>query len=173
MGRTIPKASHFCATRRLGQVAFDRHSCPQPLQEHNYQVALSEALLGYLPHLNFLSPPSMNDRVEEQSEVAIQKRMQAHTAINLWAGSQPPSLFKTGDRVWLEAKNLKLPYQSLKLMPKHHRPFYIKQMILNVAAQLELPLAWTIHDVFHTGLLTAFKETPVRRQLPETTPRRH
>ena len=60
----------------------------------------------------------MNDRVEEQSEVAFQKQMQARTAINLWAGSQPQSLFKTGDRVWLEGKNLKLPYQSLKLAPK-------------------------------------------------------
>ena len=101
----------------------------------------------------------MNDRVEEQSEVAFQKRMQARTAINLWAGSQPRSLFKTGDRVWLEGKNLKLPYQSLKLAPKRHGPFHIKRMVSNVAAQLELPPAWTIHDVFHTSLLTPFRET--------------
>ena len=90
------------------------------------KVAPSKALLGYLPRLDFLSPPSMNDRVKERSEVAFQKRMQARTAINLWAGSQPPSLFKTGDKVWLEAKNLKLPYQSLKLVPKRHGPFRIK-----------------------------------------------
>ena len=32
-------------------------------------------------------------------------------------------------------------------------------MILNVAAQLELPPAWTIHDIFHMGLLTLFRET--------------
>ena len=32
-------------------------------------------------------------------------------------------------------------------------------MISNVAAQLELPPAWTIHDIFHTGLLTPFRET--------------
>ena len=123
------------------------------------KVALSKALLGYLPRLDFLSPPSMNDRVEERSKVAFQKRMQARMAINLWAGSQPQSLFKAGDRVWLEGKNLKLPYQSLKLAPKRHGPFRIKRMISNVAAQLELPPAWTIHDVFHTGLLTPFRET--------------
>ena len=88
--------------------------------------------------------------------------MQARTVINLWAGSQPPGLFRTGDRVWLEGKNLKLPYQSLKLAPKchrWHRPFRIRQMISNVAAQLELPSAWTIHNVFHTGLLSPFVET--------------
>ena len=138
---------------------------PIAMAAHNHytnattKVAPSEALLGYLPCLDFLSPPSMNDRVEERSEVAFQKRMQARTAINLWAGSQPLGLFKTGDRVWLEAKNLKLPYQSLKLAPKRHGPFRIKRMISSVAAQLELPPAWTIHDVFHTGLLTMFKET--------------
>ena len=85
--------------------------------------------------------------------------MQACTTINLWAGSQPPSLFKTGDRVWLESKNLKLPYQSLKLVPKCHGPFCISRMISNIAARLELPPAWTIHDIFHAGLLTLFKET--------------
>ena len=63
-------------------------------------------------------------------------------------------------RVWLEGKNLKLPYQSLKLAPKCHGPFCIKCMISNVAAQLELPPAWTIHDIFHTGLLMLFRETP-------------
>ena len=46
------------------------------------KVAPSEALLGYLPRLDFLSPPSMNDRVEERFEVAFKKRMQARTAIN-------------------------------------------------------------------------------------------
>ena len=153
---------------------------PIAMAAHNHysnattKVAPSEALLGYLPHLDFLSPPLMNDRVEERSEVAFQKWMQARTAINLWAGTQPPSLFETGDRVWLEGKNLKLPYQSLKLVPKRHGPFQIKRMISNVAAQLELPPAWTIHDVFHTGLLMPFRETPqYSDNFPRPPPRRH
>jgi hypothetical protein len=81
----------------------------------------------------------MNERVEEQTKVAFQKRLQAHQAINHWAGRQPPTLYATGDRVWLEGKNLKLPYQSLKLTPKRHGPFKIIKVISPVAYQLALP----------------------------------
>ena len=61
--------------------------------------------------------------------------------------------------MWLEAKNLTLPYISAKLAPKHHRPFRITKEISPVAYQLELPRAWTIHDIFHSLLLTPYKET--------------
>jgi hypothetical protein len=124
------------------------------------RVAPSEAMFGYLPRLDYQTPPSMNDRAEERTEMAYQKRLQAREAINKWAGVQPSSLFKTGDRVWLEGKHLNLPYQTLKLAPKRHGPFLITKVISPVAYRLELPPAWTIHDVFHAGLLTPYRETP-------------
>ena len=62
--------------------------------------------------------------------------------------------------MWLKAKHLSLPYASAKLAPKHHGPFKIMKEISPVAYQLELPRAWTIHDVFHSSLLTPYKETP-------------
>ena len=68
-----------------------------------------------------------------------------------------------GDWVWLEAKHLALPYTSAKLAPKCHSPFQITKEILPVAYQLELPRAWTIHDVFHSSLLMPYKETPEHR----------
>jgi hypothetical protein len=117
-------------------------------------------MFGYLPRLDYQTPPSMNDRVEERTEMAYWKRLQAREAINKWAGVQPSSLFKTGDRVWLEGKHLNLPYQMLKLAPKHHGPFLITKVVSPVAYRLELPPAWTIHDVFHAGLLTPYRETP-------------
>ena len=61
--------------------------------------------------------------------------------------------------MWLKAKNLALPYTSAKLAPKCHRPFRITKEISPVAYQLELPRAWTIHDIFHSLLLTPYKET--------------
>ena len=64
-----------------------------------------------------------------------------------------------GDQVWLEAKNLALPYQMHKLALKHHGPFTIMKRVSPVAYQLSLPPAWTIHDVFHASLLTPYRET--------------
>jgi len=92
--------------------------------------------------------------------MAYRKRLQAREAINKWAGIQPKGLFDIGDRVWLEGKNLNLPYQTLKLAPKRHGPFEITERVSPVAYRLNLPPGWTIHDVFHAGLLTPYRETP-------------
>jgi hypothetical protein len=80
-------------------------------------------------------------------------------ALNKLAHTIPPDQFTVGDRVWLEAKNLKLPYQTPKLAPKRHGPFTIMKHVSPVAYQLQLPPTWTIHNVFHAGLLTPYRET--------------
>ena len=46
-----------------------------------------------------------------------------------------------------------------KLTPKRHGPFEIVKKVSPVAYQLKLPMAWTIHDVFHASLLTPYCET--------------
>ena len=122
-------------------------------------VAPIEALLGYLPRLDYSGPPSMNERAEERTINAHQKRVQAKEAINHWAGEPPKGRFETGNRVWLEGKNLKLPYQNLKLAPKRYGPFKVTKIISPVAYQLNLPPSWTIHNVFHAGLLSPYRET--------------
>ena len=80
-------------------------------------------------------------------------------ALNKTAQATPPSQYKEGEWVWLEAKYLTLPYASTKLAPKHHRPFQIMKEISLVAYQLALPRAWMIHNVFHSSLLTRYEET--------------
>jgi hypothetical protein len=67
--------------------------------------------------------------------------------------------FKVNDQVWLESKNLKIPYQSRKLTPKQEGPFKIKEVLGPVTYQLTLLKQWKIHDVFHACLLTPYKET--------------
>ena len=101
----------------------------------------------------------MNERAEERTITAHQKRVQAKEAINRWAGEQPKAKLHAGDRAWLEGKNLKLPYQNLKLAPKRYGPFKISRVISPVAYQLDLPPSWTIHNVFHAGLLSPYHET--------------
>jgi len=94
-------------------------------------------------------------------EVLHQKCTQAIAAINKVAnqGHTPEGQFKEGDQVWLEATNLKLPYHTPKLAPRHQGPFHISKVISPVAYRLVLPLSWGIHDVFHSLLLLPYKET--------------
>ena len=47
--------------------------------------------------------------------------------------------FTLGQRVWLENKNLKLPFQSKKIAPKRQGPFRITKVLSPVAYQLKLP----------------------------------
>jgi hypothetical protein len=72
----------------------------------------------------------------------------------------PASTWKIGQLIWLEGKNLPLPYGTVKLAPQHHGPFKITKIIFPVAVQLKLPAQWTIHPVFHTSLIMPYVETP-------------
>jgi hypothetical protein len=67
--------------------------------------------------------------------------------------------FKKGDEVWLDSKNLKLPYPTRKLAPKREGPFPIIEVISPLSYRLKLPDQWKIHPVFHAHLLTPFQET--------------
>ena len=68
-------------------------------------------------------------------------------------------LWRSGDKVWLEGKNLKLHYPSKKLTSRREGPFEITQVISSMAYKLWLPLTWKIHDVFHASLLSSYRET--------------
>jgi hypothetical protein len=45
----------------------------------------------------------------------------------------PTTAWKMGQLVWLERKNLPLPYGTAKLTPRRHRPFKISKIISPVA----------------------------------------
>ncbi len=92
-----------------------------------------------------------------------QSRAQATEAINRVGHNIgiPPSQFNVNDRVWLDAKNLRLPYQVTKLAPKCYGPFHISKEVSPVAYQLDLPALWSIHDVFHASLLLPYQENTI------------
>ena len=124
----------------------------------------SEALLGYLPRLDYRwSQETTIPRVEDHVKIASQRREQAKMALNRVAQKVPEDQFRPNEKVWLEGKNLALPYQTLKLAPRRHGPFLITEQISPVAYKLALPPTWTIHDVFHASLLTPYRETSQHR----------
>jgi len=74
-------------------------------------MALNQVLLGYLPTLDPEAPTNtMNECVEDQMALAHEYRSKAQTALNMKANT-PENQFEINDCVWLEAKNLNLPYQ--------------------------------------------------------------
>jgi hypothetical protein len=87
--------------------------------------------------------------------------VQVITAINQAAEKigKPEAQYTMGAQVWLEGKNLKLPYQSTKLVPKRYRPFRIIKEVSPVAYQLDLPMTWGIHNMFHTSFLSPYHKT--------------
>src|SRR6201991_4235402 len=102
---------------------------------------------------------SANQLTADRRKEAETFRAQAREALNRTAQEAPDPQYRLGDRVWLEARHLALPYQTPKLAPKRHGPFTIMQEVSPVAYRLKLPDTWTIHDVFHASLLTPYRET--------------
>ena len=71
------------------------------------------------------------------------------------------SALTVGDKVWLQAKQIKIHQQSAKLGPKQLGPFKITEVISDVDYRLALPLALKIHDVFHVDCLSPYKGNDV------------
>jgi hypothetical protein len=121
-------------------------------------------LMGYEPRADISNVPTSIPILELRREVWKRAREDTHNFIlqaqSRWAQSKKEGcMFKEGDQVWLEGRNLHLDQPSAKLAPKHHGPFTIKQVLSPIMYQLALPHQWKIHDVFHVDLLTPYIET--------------
>jgi Chromo (CHRromatin Organisation MOdifier) domain len=104
---------------------------------------------------------SKNQIVEEYLSNLRRNRLMAIHALNRTAykTNVPPNCWIIGQLVWLEGKNLPLPFDTAKLVPRCHGPFKITRIISPVAVQLKLLTQWSIHPVFHTSLITPYTET--------------
>ena len=79
--------------------------------------------------------------------------------------------FEVNDKVWLEAQNLKRNVINPKFAPKQEGPFKITKVLSPLSYQLQIPRSWKIHPVFHTSLLTPYKENEIHgRNFQEPPP---
>ena len=78
--------------------------------------------------------------------------------------------FTKGDKVWLEARNLKRLIINPKFAPKREGPFTITKVLSPIVYQLRLPKTWKIHPVFHASLLSPYCENEVHGKNFPTPP---
>ena len=98
-------------------------------------------------------------KLEDSRKEALAAHEKAQRTMKEWISSKF-CLWKSGDKVWIEGRNLKLYYSSKKLASKREGPFEIIQVISPVAYKLRLPSTWKIYDIFHASLLLSYRETP-------------
>jgi hypothetical protein len=77
-----------------------------------------------------------------------------------------PYKFTVGDKVWLQAKQIKVHQQSAKLGPKQLGPFTITEVKSDINYRLDLPPVLKIHDVFHVDCLSPYKGNEVNGLQP-------
>ena len=58
---------------------------------------------------------------------------------------------------------MKTLYPTAKLGLKRYGPFKVVKQLSNAVYQLEIPWQWKIHNVFHTNLLTPYREMELHR----------
>ena len=125
-------------------------------------------IIGYEPQAlpditNKTDLPAVEKRLNELTK-ARDKASIAHELARQTMKSQIQSKFTpfiVGDRVWLEARNLKRNVINPKFATKREGPFKIIKVLSSLSYQLEILKSWRIHPVFHTSLLTPYKENDV------------
>ena len=121
-------------------------------------------LMGYHPRADWTdtrSPiPQVMTHVEQFKEARGKAQELMKRAQLSWVKHRDTPKYQEGDQVWLEGRHLRTNQPTAKLAPRRHGPFPIVQVMSPVNYRLKLPPQWSIHDVFHTDLLTPYRETP-------------
>jgi hypothetical protein len=162
-----------------------------PLAEFSYNNSIHSATrqtpfmldMGRHPRMGF-EPRIFTKNAEAEDFVTHMKeiRVEATSALKQAAldmkryydrtHADAPS-YKEGDKVWLNAKNIKTTRPAKKLDYKWYGPFSIKQVISSVAYKLDLPLSMArLHPTFHVSLLRPALDDPIaeRPQLDRPEP---
>ena len=134
-------------------------------------------MYGTKPHgIPTILEESNVESTEQRIEALDEARKEAIAAHKLAAERMENRIkskfkpFTLGQKVWLENRNLKLPFKSKKIAPKRLGPFKITKVLSQLTYQLELPETWKIHNVFHATLLTEYTENDIHGPNPEPPP---
>ena len=139
-----------------------------------------ELLYSYTPDFTILARhPTGIPLVDKHLQHLCTLRMDTEAALHLSKEhmkdvrkvASEASALTVGDKVWLQAKQIKIHQQSAKLGPKQLGPFEITEVLSDVDYRLKLPPALRIHDVFHVDHLSPYRGNEVNGlKLPPPEP---
>ena len=126
-------------------------------------------IMGYMPKVEWLSVPSQvpsyMDRMEQIEEVCKAAKTSLVKAQKMMAIRNPGNKkfrpYQKDDQVWIEGMHLKTLYPSAKLAPKCYGPFKVMKQLSPVVYEIRIPCQWKVHNMFHTNLITPYKETAI------------
>ena len=125
-------------------------------------------LMGSHPRAEWSDAPSALPQVMHRLGQLKEIRAQAQEAMTraqmMWVKHRNTPQYHEGDLVWLEGRNLHTNQPTAKLAARRHRPFPVEQVLSPVTYKLSLSPTWNVHPVFHTDLLTPYRETPFHEE---------
>jgi hypothetical protein len=128
------------------------------LRVDNPEEGQAQSLTRLLAEIHDFAKAEMAYAQDRQREYADNHRM-------------PAPSYLPGDKVWLNARNLRTNHPSRKLDNRRHGPFTVIKEVGKYAYQLDLPTTMDVHPVFHVSLLEPTRGDPLPGQhLPPPEP---
>jgi len=152
---------------------------------HNHRIHETQKrspfhlMMGYEPRAIPPSFPSSSIPAAEERIKELQKTREEALACHAIAAKRMADRrfhstfkpWKCGDKVWLSASHLTVPFPCKKLLLKRYGPFTIKNVLSRLTYTLNLPKTWKVHPTFHATELTSYHENPVHgKNFPEPPP---
>src|SRR5437879_11542716 len=106
--------------------------------------------------------------IHAQAKEALEKTREAMKKYYDRKAIPQPDI-KVGDRIMLNAKNIRTKRPSKKLAPKMYGPYTVLEKCGDGAYKLDISARWKIHPVFHVSLLEPSRVSvrPNRGQPPQ------
>ena len=158
----------FCATEPIQWTAYllmaefaHNNRAHETLKMSPFEIIYGTNVKGIPTSFPRSDVPSIEQRLNKLSNIR-QEALAAHELARqkmMEHSKTKFTPFKKGQLIWLESRNLRIPYPSRKLAPKREGPFEIEEVRSRLVYKLKLPSQWRIHPVFHASLLTPYHET--------------
>ena len=116
----------------------------------------------FIPPVNFANKiPTVEECLHTLNQVRSEVTAALKVAAEVMKRSRTSTAthsFKPEDLVWLEGTNVCTTHPKAKLASRYHGPFKALST-WGVNCKLQLPKSWQTHPVFHSSLISSYKET--------------